>query len=102
MPYHYAAVAPVADRVRVGTVIEEVFAPTVTALDAKVGAPEVEVVIAGADVVFGCLDRDLPRLQLTELCARYAKPLFDLASDTGGGEQSDLDAVVELELLERA
>jgi molybdopterin/thiamine biosynthesis adenylyltransferase len=48
---------------------------TVTALDAKVGAPEVEAVIAGADVVFGCLDRDLPRLQLTELCARYAKPV---------------------------
>jgi molybdopterin/thiamine biosynthesis adenylyltransferase len=61
---------------------------TVTALDAKVGAPEVEAVIASADVVFGCLDRDLPRLQLTELCARYAKPLFDLASDTGGeGEE---------------
>jgi molybdopterin-synthase adenylyltransferase len=61
---------------------------TVTALDGKVGAPEVEAVIAGADVVFGCLDRDLPRLQLTELCTRYAKPLFDLASDTGGeGEE---------------
>src|SRR6266540_2287985 len=61
---------------------------TVTALDARVGAPEVEAVIAGADVVFGCLDRDLPRLQLTELCARYAKPFFDLASDTGGeGEE---------------
>jgi hypothetical protein len=36
---------------------------TVAALDAKVGALEVEAVIAGADVVFGCLDRDLPRLR---------------------------------------
>lgn len=53
-------------------------------VDAKVEAAEVEAVIAAADVVFGCLDRDLPRLKLIELCARYAKPLFDLASDTGG------------------
>jgi hypothetical protein len=53
-------------------------------VDAKVEAPEVETVIAAADVVFGCLDRDMPRLKLIELCARYAKPLFDLASDTGG------------------
>lgn len=57
---------------------------TVKALDAKVGAPEVEGAIGRADVVFGCLDGDLSRLQLTELCARFAKPLFDLASDTGG------------------
>ncbi|MCL5734407.1 MAG: ThiF family adenylyltransferase, partial [Actinobacteria bacterium] len=27
------------------------------------------------------LDRELPRLQLTELCSRYAKPYFDLASE---------------------
>ncbi len=62
---------------------------TVNALDAKVGVPEVEPLVAGADVVFGCLDRGLPRLVLTELCARYARPLFDLASDTGG-EGDDL------------
>lgn len=53
-------------------------------IDAKIDAPESEAAIASARVVFGCLDRDLPRLKLTELCARYAKPLFDLASDTGG------------------
>jgi molybdopterin/thiamine biosynthesis adenylyltransferase len=52
--------------------------------DARVDGSEAEPLIRGADVVFGCLDRDLPRLQLTELCARYAKPLFDLASDVGG------------------
>jgi molybdopterin/thiamine biosynthesis adenylyltransferase len=34
-----------------------------------------------ADYVFGCLDDDGPRLVLNELCAAYAKPLFDLASD---------------------
>jgi hypothetical protein len=48
-----------------------------------------QAAVTAADVVFGCLDRDLPRLKLTELCARYAKPLFDLATDTGG-EDSDL------------
>jgi molybdopterin/thiamine biosynthesis adenylyltransferase len=52
--------------------------------DDRVDGPEAEPLVRGADVVFGCLDRDLPRLQLTELCARYAKPLFDLASDVGG------------------
>ena len=52
--------------------------------DASVAGPEAEPLVRAADVVFGCLDRDLARLQLTELCARYAKPLFDLASDVGG------------------
>ena len=37
--------------------------------------------IAESDYVFGCLDNDVPRVILTELCAAYAKPYFDLASD---------------------
>jgi hypothetical protein len=57
---------------------------TIKPVDTKIETPEAEAAIAAAGVVFGCLDRDLPRLKLTELCARYAKPLFDLASDTGG------------------
>lgn len=62
---------------------------TINALDARIEAPEVEPLVAAADIVFGCVDRGLPRLRLTELCARYAKPLFDLASDTGGdGDES--------------
>jgi molybdopterin/thiamine biosynthesis adenylyltransferase len=56
----------------------------VKAVDGKVTDERVRSLIAHADVVFGCLDRDLPRLQLTEICARLAKPYFDLASDTGG------------------
>jgi hypothetical protein len=56
----------------------------VQAVDAKINTSEAEAAIAVADVVFGCLDRDLARLELTELCSRYAKPLFDLATDTGG------------------
>ena len=37
--------------------------------------------IADCDYVFGCLDNDVPRIVLTELCAAYAKPYVDLASD---------------------
>jgi molybdopterin/thiamine biosynthesis adenylyltransferase len=56
----------------------------VTTLDGKVDAVKAQPLIARADVVFGCLDRDLARLQLADVCARHAKPCFDLASDTGG------------------
>lgn len=62
---------------------------TVRPVDARLEAPTVEPVLASTDVVFGCLDRDLARLQLNELCARLATPLFDLASDTDG-EQGEL------------
>jgi molybdopterin/thiamine biosynthesis adenylyltransferase len=62
---------------------------TVTTFDGRVNGVDVRPLIAQADVVFGCLDRDLPRLQLTDICARHAKPYFDLASDTGG-EGDDL------------
>jgi molybdopterin/thiamine biosynthesis adenylyltransferase len=56
----------------------------VKTFDGKLDAVKAEPLIAGADIVLGCLDRDLARLQLTDACARYAKPYFDLASDTGG------------------
>jgi hypothetical protein len=59
-------------------------ATRVEPVDAKIDTAEAEAAVAAADVVFGCLDRDLPRLKLTKLCSRYAKPLFDLATDTGG------------------
>jgi molybdopterin/thiamine biosynthesis adenylyltransferase len=56
----------------------------VEAVDGRVTDERVPSLVADSDVVFGCLDRDLPRLQLTEICARLATPYFDLASDTGG------------------
>ena len=59
-------------------------------LDARVVDPAAEAAVARADIVFGCLDRDLARLQLTELCARYARPLFDLASDVSDDEDGEL------------
>lgn len=37
--------------------------------------------VKSADWVFGCFDEDGPRAILNELCAAYAKPYIDLASD---------------------
>jgi molybdopterin-synthase adenylyltransferase len=54
----------------------------VVCVDGRLAEGATEPAVARADVVVGCLDRDLHRLELTELCARYAKPYFDLATDT--------------------
>ncbi|MDQ4143151.1 MAG: ThiF family adenylyltransferase [Actinomycetota bacterium] len=40
-----------------------------------------------SDLVFGCLDKESPRLVLTDHCSRYGLPYFDLATDTGGAEE---------------
>lgn len=37
--------------------------------------------VRAAGIVFGCVDHDGPRLVLTEVCAAYAKPYFDIAAD---------------------
>jgi molybdopterin/thiamine biosynthesis adenylyltransferase len=42
------------------------------------------VLIRKTDVVFGCLDRESPRLFLTDLCSAFRITYFDLATDTGG------------------
>ncbi len=42
--------------------------------------------VLGASHVFGCLDSEGARVVLTELCAAYAKPYIDLASDIVPGE----------------
>ncbi len=55
-------------------------------LPVKVESGEIGSALKDANVVFGCLDKDLPRLKLTELCARVGRPYFDLASDTGEDE----------------
>ncbi len=84
-----ATEADAAARVHKVTVAKRLIETVQPAADArvvegKVDAGGVSELVAHADVVLGCLDRDLPRLQLTELCARHARPYFDLASDTGG------------------
>lgn len=42
-------------------------------------------VLSGCDVLFGCVDSDVVRLELTLACAAARVPFFDLASDTGEG-----------------
>jgi molybdopterin/thiamine biosynthesis adenylyltransferase len=39
--------------------------------------------VGKADVVFGCVDRDLARLELTNLSSHASRPYFDAASDSG-------------------
>jgi len=61
----------------------------VVALEVPLEAPEAIEALTSVDVMFGCVDRDLARLKLTELTARLALPYVDLASDTGGeGEEA--------------
>ena len=59
---------------------------SVELLDGRLAHPDAEGLLARGDVIFGCVDRDFHRLELTEMCARLRKPYFDLASDTGGGD----------------
>jgi len=59
-------------------------------LDKKLNEPAAHRLLASCDVVFGCVDRDLIRLQLTGIASLYAKPYFDLASDTSGEDDADL------------
>ncbi|MCH7584533.1 MAG: ThiF family adenylyltransferase [Acidobacteria bacterium] len=44
--------------------------------------------IRESDVVFGCLDQELPRLFLTDLCSTFRTAYFDLATDTGGEDEN--------------
>lgn len=37
--------------------------------------------LLGLDVIFGCVDNDFARVQLTRMCSSLALPLFDLATD---------------------
>lgn len=55
----------------------------VGAIASPLGDTHSREAIAGADFVFGCLDSDLARLRLLELCAQARRPYLDLATDTG-------------------
>lgn len=57
---------------------------TITEIASPLESDQAREAINGADLVLGCVDSDTTRLRLTELCARYAKPYLDLATDTGG------------------
>jgi hypothetical protein len=53
----------------------------------SVVSEEAFATIRNTDYVFGCLDSEGPRLILTELCAAYCIPYFDLASDIVPGDR---------------
>jgi len=57
--------------------------PDVRAVECRAAlvSPEAFALVKAADWVFGCFDEDGPRFILNELCAAYAKPYIDLASD---------------------
>lgn len=60
----------------------------VTAIqDSVVSARAFEAII-GSNYVFGCLDSEGARLVLTELCAAYERPYFDVASDIEVGDRT--------------
>lgn len=69
----------------------EVAARTIRAIELEADIAEVtesfvsdlgQSALAGADVVFGCVDRDGARLLLTEYACAYDRPYIDLATDT--------------------
>jgi molybdopterin/thiamine biosynthesis adenylyltransferase len=63
---------------------------TVSVLEGRVTRdPEdaAAALIRKTDVVFGCLDRESPRLFLTDLCSAFRITYFDLATDTGGEDE---------------
>jgi hypothetical protein len=53
--------------------------------DSLISDPSFKAVIE-CDFVFGCVDSEGARLVLTELCAAYARPYFDCASDIEGDD----------------
>lgn len=56
-------------------------AAEVATVPAKLDTADAYTAIAGARVVFGCVDDDYARLQLTRICSELGIPLIDLATD---------------------
>ena len=54
---------------------------SVTGIQANLVSEEAFEAVKTADCVIGCFDHDGPRHILNELCAAYARPYIDLASD---------------------
>jgi hypothetical protein len=75
-----------------GTLKVEVGRRVVDAIDSTVGpncipydfrTKEGFAAIQTSDFIFGCIDDDVARIALTELCAAFERRYFDLATDTG-------------------
>lgn len=43
--------------------------------------------LKGVDVIFGCLDKERPRLTITDVSSTLSVPYFDLATDTGSKDE---------------
>jgi hypothetical protein len=79
---------PGTPKVEIGERVVKAIDPAIAVVkvpESLVSEPGFAAVLA-ADYVFGCLDSEGARLVLTELCAAYAKPYIDLASDIIPGE----------------
>lgn len=74
-------------KVDIGRRLAHDIAPTIVVetVDEPLISVESFEAIKRCDYAFGCLDNDGARLVLTELCAAYAKPYIDLATDISEG-----------------
>ena len=57
--------------------------PNARVISHKSSVQEVLIEVVESDVIIGCVDNDLSRLQLMELCIDAGRPYFDAATDTG-------------------
>jgi len=58
----------------------------ITSVCASLEDPQAQHALSRCSSIFGCLDDDVARVRLIELCARNRIPFFDLATDTGSDE----------------
>ena len=85
---------------RIAQVVAESGLPTKVTIvsSGDIRNPEVAAELLGCDLLVGCVDRDWPRLILTEVSYQYLIPLIDLGTEIGasGAEIQSLDARVSL------
>jgi hypothetical protein len=79
----HSDLVPGSKKTALGRRLAELIDPTteVVEIPYNLMTEEAFAAIRRGDHVFGCLDHDGPRFVLNELCAAYAKPYIDLASD---------------------
>lgn len=93
------AAAGVNKALRMSEIVDESGLPTkVTVVPGgDIRDPNVADELRGCDLLIGCVDRDWPRLILSEVAYQYLIPLIDLGTEIGvseGGEVQSLDARV--------
>jgi len=66
----------------------EVGLPTVVTavLGGDIRDPETALELRGCDIIIGCVDRDWPRLIISEVSQQYLIPYIDLGTEIGVGE----------------